>query len=215
MATSSRHRAPGRPPLEDGDHAPGAPASYPRLDLLAATGGALLLVVIAVLSGWAHHSLANPRPVPPHAGAPAPATGVAEPRMSAHAGLRLRDWLTRAEPSIDALAAARRTVTAAAAGGDLAATGVACTGADAAVTGAQRQLPSPDPDLNAALQRAIESYLVGLRHCVVGVRQHDGIEIARAAGYIDQGNRELRAALAILDRDLPGVQPREPGVLTV
>lgn len=215
MATSSRHRAPVRPRLNDGDTALGTSAWHQRHELIAAAGGAMLLVVIAVLSGWAHYSLSNARPVLPHAATAAPATGVAEPLTSPRPGGQLRGWLAQAEPSINALIAARRAITAAAAADDIVATGAACESADVAVTGAQHHMPSPDPELNTALQQAIDSYRVGLGYCVRGVQTHDGTKIAHAARYIERGNVELQAALAIIDRDLPENQPRDPRVLTV
>ncbi|WP_407687018.1 hypothetical protein [Mycobacterium sp. HUMS_1102779] len=210
MATTSRHRAPVRSRHHGGDGVSVKPARYHRQELTAAAGGAVLLVVIGVLSGWAHHSLANANPP-----SDAPATGVAEPLTSPHPGGQLQGWLTQAEPSIDELISARHAVTAAAAVGDVTATGVACEGADASVAGAQRHLPSPDPELDIALQQAIDNYRVGLRHCIVGVQNHDGGEIAYAASYLDQGNAELRAGLAIIEKDLRDAQPQDPSVLTV
>ncbi|MEY8016286.1 hypothetical protein [Mycobacterium servetii] len=215
MATTSRHRAPVRSRHHGGDGVSAKPASYHRQELIAAASGAVLVVVIGVLSGWAHYSLSNANPASPRAASAAPATGVAEPLTSSQPGGQLQGWLTQAEPSIDELIVARRAVTAAAAAGDVTATGAACRSADASVAGAQRHLPSPDPELNIALQQAIDNYRVGLRHCVVGVQNRDGGEIAYAASYLDQGNAELRAGLAIIEKDLRDTQPRDPSVLTV
>jgi len=218
MATSGRHRAPVRPRHHGGDDVSVQPAPYRRHELIAAASGTMLLVAIGVLSGWAHYSLSGARTLSPRTAAAVPATGSAAPLTSPpspHADGKLQAWLAQAEPTLDALIAARHAVTVAAAADDITATGSACRSADGAVAGAQRHLPSPDPELNLALQQAIENYRVGLRHCVVGVQNHDGGEIAHAASYLDQGNAELRAGLAIIERDLRDARPQDTGVLTV
>lgn len=206
MATN-RHRA-ARSHSEDG----AKPARHQRQELVAAASGATLIGVVGLLSGWAHHSLSSAPPTAPNIAATASSTGAA---TSPHLRVQLRAWLTQAQPSINALMAARYEVAAAAASDDIIATGAACRNADIAVAGAQQYLPSPDLELNTALAHAIDSYRLGVRFCIAGVERHDANNISRAAGYISEGNAELQQAVDILQRDLPDARPSDPGVLTV
>ncbi|MDD4868685.1 MAG: hypothetical protein PHQ28_16720 [Mycobacterium sp.] len=207
MATN-RHRAAARSRSEDGDK----PARQHRRELVAAASGATLIGVVGLLSGWAHHDLSTAPPTAPSIAATASSTGAT---TSPHLRVQLRAWLTQAQPSIDALMAARHEVAAAAAGDDIIATGAACRKADTAVAGAQQYLPSPDLELNTALAHAIGSYRVGVRFCIAGVERRDANDISRAAGYISAGNAELQHAVDILQRDLPDARPSDPGVRTV
>jgi hypothetical protein len=139
-----------------GSHrAPHQPARYEHHERKAAAGDAVLLVVIAVLSGWAHHSLSTARPVAPNTTATPSADTTASPLTSPPLRVQLRTWLTRAEPSIDALVDARHEIASAAANHDITGTSAACRTADGAVANLQHNLPSPDPALTAALQKAI------------------------------------------------------------
>ena len=215
MAMSSRHRAAVRCWPKEGASAPDKPASYQRHELIAAAAGAVLLLVIGALSGWAHYSLSTARPVLANTAATPPASASATPLTSPPTRAQLRTWLTRAEPSINALISARHEIVSAAANDDIAATGAACQAADGAVTSVQRHLPSPDPALSTALQQAINSYHVGLRYCIAGVQNQDRNDIEQAVTYINQGNAGLQSAVDILERNLPDSEPRDPGVMAV
>ena len=210
MAMSSRHRATMRSWPKEGT--PDKPASYQRHELVAAAAGAVLLVVIGALSGWAHYSLSTARPVLANTAATtqaSAATPLASPPMRA----QMRTWLTPAQPSINALLTARHEITSAAAIDDIDGTGAACQTADGAVTSVQHHLPSPDPALSAALQRAMNSYRVGLGYCIAGAQNQDGNDIEHAVTYINQGNAGLQAAMDLLECDLPNSAPRDPGVM--
>jgi len=212
MAMSSRHRATMRSWPQDGT--PDKPAGDQRHELIAAAAGAVLLVVIGVLSGWAHYSLSTARPVLANTAATTRASA-ATPLASPPMRTQMRTWLTPAEPSINALLTARHEITSAAAIDDIAGTGAACQTADGAVTSVQHHLPSPDPALTAALQRAMNTYRVGLGYCITGAQNQDGNDLEHAVTYINQGNAGLQAAVDLLECDLPNSEPRDPGVMTV
>jgi hypothetical protein len=215
MAESIHHRAQARSYRTEGAQRHGKARKYRRHELVATAGGAVLLLVIGVLSAWAHHSLSTPRPVSSDTGAPPPTSGSATPFASQPMRAEMRSWLTRAESSIDALVAVRSDVASPAANNDLAATGAACRIADGAAARMQQHLPSPDPALNTAFQQAINSYHVGLRYCIRGAQRHDSGDILEAAAYIRQATIDLRAAVDILERDLPDSEPADRDVVTI
>jgi hypothetical protein len=95
MAMSSRHRATMCSWPKEGT--PDRPASYQRHELIAAAAGAVLLVVIGVLSGWAHYSLSTGRPVLANTAATTQASAVT-PLTSPPIRAQMRTWLTRVEP---------------------------------------------------------------------------------------------------------------------
>ncbi len=173
-----------------------APVHHVQQRTLAA-GGALLVAVIAVLSAWAHHSLS--------AGRSARSTAAGTP--SPPAIEQLRAWLSDAESSINALTTARDNIAVAAIRNDLAATGVACQTAGAAVVNSQQHLPSPEPALNTALHQAIGKYQTGLGYCLSGARSQDAALLAKAAAYFNDGDTDLQAAMNFLDRNLSAPAP--------
>jgi hypothetical protein len=187
MATSSRHRASRK---RGGS------------ELVAAVGGAVLLVVIAMLSAWAHHSLSTVQPASPHAAAAQPANSMSPPLAPLPMGTQVRAWFTDAKPSIIALFGAADNLVTAARYGDIAATGAACQTTAGAVANLQHHVPSPDPALNIELQQAITSYQLGIRHCVSGTQNRDPIEIGKATGYINQGSTYLNATVGMIEDDL-------------
>lgn len=133
-----------------------------RAKVVLATSWAVLAVVIAVLSTWAHHSLSTARSAKTTTAAGPPASASAPPPTSVPMRMQLRAWLAEAEPSINALVTVRDNIAAAAARKDVTGTGVACRTAGGAVANSQQHMPSPDPALNAALQQAIIGYQAGL-----------------------------------------------------
>ncbi|OBH05935.1 hypothetical protein [Mycobacterium sp. E1747] len=199
---------------QQGAGAPDKIARFQHCDLIAAAAGAALLVVIGVLSGWAHYSLSTAHRASPNTAAPPASTSqppVTPQRMSA----QLRAWLAEAQPSIEALVAARHEIASAAADDDLARTGATCQNADGAVTSLERYLPSPDPALNTVLQQATNSYHVGLRYCISGVQKYDGNDIMQAVTYINQGTADLQRATDTLQHDPANLEPHDPNVMTV
>jgi hypothetical protein len=159
--------------------------------------GAVLVAVIAVLSAWAHHSSSSGRSARPTANAKPP-----KPALE-----QLREWLSDAEPSINALTTARDNIAVAATQKDLAATGAACQTAGAAVVNSQQHLPSPEPALNTALHQAIGKYQAGLGYCLSGSRSQDAAQLAQAAAYFNDGDTDLQAAMNFLDRNLSADPP--------
>lgn len=123
-------------------------------------------------------------------------------------------WLAESERSINDLVAARNNIAAAAAEHDIAGTGAACQNAVGAVANLHRQLPSPEPVLTNALQRAAVNYDLGLPYCISATQTHDGPDLARAASYISQGDAAMRMAFHILGQD-SGTAPRNLRVLIV
>lgn len=206
MALSSPQAATAR---SSPRHRAGAPCTSARRQRrIAAASGAVLVAVIGVLAVWAHHSLSAAQPDSAQTAAAPPASALATSTMAPPMRAQLHAWLLETEPSINAVISTRDEIAVSAADDDIAATGMACRAADGAVTSLQHHLPSPDPALSAALQHAVDSYRLGLRHCLAGVQDHDADDIVRAAAYIDQANAHLRAAIDILERDLS--DPRTP-----
>lgn len=190
-------------------------ASDKRHQPIAAVVGAALVVAIALLSAWAHHSLSTPRPVAPNTTAMPSTNTSATPPTPPPVRVQLRAWLTRAEPSITALVTVRREIASAAANHDITGTGAACRTADGAVANLQHHLPSPDPVLNASLEQVISAYRIGVRYCISGVQNTDANDIAQAANYFDQGYAELEAAVDIPERDLPGSEAADARITTI
>lgn len=195
MAKSGHHRGQGK--------------NQQRHELVAAAGWAVLVVVIAVLSTWAHHSLSTARPAASHAAVTQPANSFSPPLPM---GTQVHAWLNDAEPSINALFIAADNIVATATQADIAGTAAACQSAAGAAANLQHHLPSPDPALTTALQQAIDSYQVGIRHCISGTQNRDAV-IGEATVYINQGSTDLQEAVDILNGDLSS-DARDTPVLT-
>ena len=201
MARPSRHRV----------HR-GKRHRYQRHELVAPVSGAMLVVVIAVLSAWAHHSLSNARLVATDTFAVQPASAAsAAPPPSPSLRDQLRAWLDDARPSIHAVVIAGDNVVATAAGADIGGASTACQMTAAALASAQQHLPSPDQALNIALQQAFNDYQEGIRWCIRGTQNQDAIDIGQAAGFIEQGKFALQKAFDIVEADLSA----DSDVLTV
>jgi hypothetical protein len=173
-----------------------------RSELVASVGGAVLVVVIAVLSAWAHQSLSTVQPASPHAVAAQPANSINPPLAPLPMGAQVRAWFTDAKPPIIAAFGAADNLVTAAEFSDIATTGAACHTTAGAVANLQHHMPSPDPTLNTELQRAITSYQAGIRHCVSGTQNRDPIEIGEATVNIKRGSSYLNATVGIIEDDL-------------
>jgi hypothetical protein len=164
--------------------------------------GAVLVVVIVVLSAWAHQSLSNARLVAMNTAAVQPASAVsAAPPPSPSLRDQIRVWLDDARPSIHAVVIAGDNVTDAARA-DIGGASTACQMTAAALASAQQHLPSPDSALNIALQQAFNDYQDGIRWCTSGTQNQDAIDIGQAAGFIEQGKFALQKAFDIVEADL-------------
>jgi hypothetical protein len=176
---------------------------YEREQQIALTGMIAVLIVIAALASWAYckssarqADSANISPTPTASTMP--------------------QWLAESEPSINALVAARQEIAAAAAKGDLAATGAACRTASGAAAHLHRQMPSPTPILTTTLQRALSSYDLGLPYCISATQANDGHGLQRAANYISEGDAVMRVAVGFLGHDSDSdPEPGSQGVLIV
>jgi hypothetical protein len=202
MARSSRHRG----------HPRGKRHRYQRHELVAAASGAVLVVVIAVLSAWAHQSLSSARLVATNTAAVQPTSAAsAAPPPSPSLRDQVRAWLDDARPSIHAVVVAGDNLVATAARADIGGASTACQMTAAALAGAQQHLPSPDPALNTALQQAFNDYQEGIRWCIRGTQNQDAIDIGQAGGFIEQGKFALQKAFEIVEADLSA----DSDVLTV
>ncbi|MFZ3269914.1 MAG: hypothetical protein WA285_15040 [Mycobacterium sp.] len=191
MATYSQHRGSARSPRTLGGR-----------ELVVAVGWAALLVVIVVLSAWAHHSLSPARQASPHAAAAQPAISISPPLPALPVGPQLRAWFTDAKPSITAMFIAADNFVTAARYGDVAGAGAACQTEADALAKLQHHTPSPDPALNTKLQQAITNYQAGIRHCVAGKQDREPAETGKAMVSISQGSTDLQAAVGIIEEDL-------------
>ncbi|HUB55645.1 MAG TPA: hypothetical protein VMB04_10835 [Mycobacterium sp.] len=193
MARTSRHRV----------HPRGKRHRYQRHELVAAASGAVLVIVIAVLSAWAHQSLSNARPAATNSAAVQPASAAsAAPPPSPSLRVQIRAWLDDARPSIHAVVIAGDNVVATAARADIGDASTACQMTAAALASAQQHLPSPDPVLNIALQQAFNDYQDGISWCIRGTQNQDAVDIGQAAGFIEQGEFALQRAFDIVEADL-------------
>jgi hypothetical protein len=173
---------------------------YERDQQITLTGLVALLIVIAALASWAYCKSSARQ-----------ADSANNP--AAHGATTMPQWLADAEPSINALVAARQEIAAAAAKGDLAATGAACRTASGAAAHLHRQMPSPTPMLTTTLQRALSSYDLGLPYCISATEANDGHGLQRAADYISEGDATMRVAIGFLGHD--DAEPASQGVLIV
>lgn len=174
---------------------------YERDQLIALAGLVTLLIVIATLASWAYcKSSSRQADLVNSSATPAAST--------------MPQWLAETEPSINALVAARQEIAAAAAKGDLAATGAACRAASSAAAHLHRQMPSPTPMLTATLQRALSSYDLGLPYCISATQANDGHGLQRAANYITEGDAVMREAIGFLGHD-SDAEPGNQSVLIV
>ena len=191
MATYSHHRASARSLRKWGGR-----------QLVMPVGWAVLLVVIVVLSAWAHYSLSASRQASPHAAAAQPASSTSPPLPALPVGPQLRAWFTDAKPSITAMFIAADNFVTAARYSDIAGAGAACQTPADALAKLQQHTPSPDPALNTKLQQAITHYQAGVRDCVAGKQDRDPVETGKAMVSISQGSTDLQAAVGIIEEDL-------------
>jgi hypothetical protein len=180
---------------------------------LAAMGWAALLVVVVVLSNWAHHSLSITDPSS-HSAAVQPARSMSPPLAPPTVGTQLQAWFTEAKPSIIALFGAADNLVTAARYGNVDAAGSACHTLASAVGNVQHHVPSPDPTLNTKLRQAITDYREGLSHCVPGAQIRDPVELGEARVSTSRGSAELQAAVGIIEDDLSS-DARDSRVWTV
>lgn len=178
---------------------------YQREQRITAASWAVLAVVIAAVSVWAHY-----RSAPRQPDSPTPPSIALAPQTR----LQLRAWLTESEPLINALVIARNNIAASAAERDIAATGTACQSATDAVADLHRQLPSPTPGLTTTFAQAVSNYDLGLPYCIGASGVRDGHGMQQAATFITQGDAAMRAALDFLQH-IPGCEPRDVPVLIV
>ena len=214
MAITS-HRAPARLLPENDSDSNARPRRYEPRELIIAASEAMLVVLIAALATWAHHSLSTARSTTPAAAAAtSPSRSSASLPASMPMSVQLRAWRTEAEPSINALMTARGNIAATAAKHDLAGTAVACRTAGGAITNSRQHLPSPDPDLNAALEQAITSYQAGLGYCLAGAHNQDAASLRQAAAFFNQGDTALQSAIDILEHGQSVGTPNSPMLFT-
>lgn len=169
---------------------------------LVAMGWAALLVVIVVLSSWAHHSLSTALPPSSQSAAAQPANSMSPPLAPLTVGTQIEAWFTEAKPSIIALFGAADNLVTAARYGNVAAAGSACPTLASALSNVQHHVPSPDPTLNIKLRQAIASYREGLGHCIPGAQNRDPVELGEATVSTNRGSAELQAAVGIIEDDL-------------
>lgn len=169
---------------------------------LVAMGWAALLVILVVLSSWAHQSLSTARPPLSHSAVAQPATSMSPPLAPLTVGTQIQAWFTEAKPSIIALFGAADNLVTAARYGNVAAAGSACPALATAVGQVQHHVPSPDPTLNTMLRQAITDYRAGIGHCVAGAQNRDPVELGEARVATSRGSAELQAAVGIIEDDL-------------
>jgi hypothetical protein len=160
-----------------------------------------LVLIAAVSAGWSFHGLSLVQLALPDSVAAPASVSTAQP-ASAPAESALYVWVAQAEPALESLLAIRYNIDVAADKADATGTWQVCRSAETTVARMRRQLPSPEPALNIALQQALNDYRSGLRDCVTGIVQQNVEDIELAAVYLHQANTELHVAIEMIERDL-------------
>jgi hypothetical protein len=94
--------------------------------------------------------------------------------------------------------------------GDLTTMGIACQHAHDATEQLQQHMPSPDPDLTAALQQAISDYNSATQICTTAVENNNLNDFAQGSDILSEANKYMDTAVSILRRDL-GQPPDSSG----
>jgi hypothetical protein len=105
-------------------------------------------------------------------------------------------------------------IAAAAGAEDLVTMGIACQEAHDAVADFQQHMPSPDPELNAPLQKALSDYSAAVSICTTAVENRNLDDFQQGAALMREANTYMGDALKVLDRDL-GRSPDSPGPPTL
>lgn len=85
---------------------------------------------------------------------------------------------------------------------DLITMGIACQEAHDAVGDYQQHMPSPDPQLTAALQKALSDYDAAARICTTAVENRNIDDFKQGGALIREGNTYMEDALNVLQVDL-------------
>ncbi|WP_230981586.1 hypothetical protein [Mycobacterium malmoense] len=93
-------------------------------------------------------------------------------------------------------------ISTAADAGDLTTMGIACQEVHDAVAEFQQHLPSPDPELNAQLQKALSDYNAAASICTTAVENHNIDDFQQGATLVSEGDTYMGNVLKILERDL-------------
>jgi hypothetical protein len=117
-------------------------------------------------------------------------------------------WYNTAQSSVQDLGDAWVKVSEAAKHNNIAAVGVFCQQAHEADDELQQHMPSPDPELTAALQKAMSDYDAGTRLCTSAVESDNLDDLDQATNLLAEANKEMNTAVEILHRGLFG--PRGP-----
>jgi hypothetical protein len=86
--------------------------------------------------------------------------------------------------------------------GDLTTMGITCQHAHDATEQLQQHMPSPDPDLTAALQKAISDYNSATQICTTAVENNNLTDFAQGSDLLGEANNYMDTAVSILRRDL-------------
>jgi hypothetical protein len=115
-------------------------------------------------------------------------------------------WHETTQAPIQELSDAMDQISTAAKADNLSAMGIACQRAHDATDQVQQHMPSPDPELTAALQKAISDYNGATRICTTAVENRNLDDFQQGADLINEGNNYVDTAVSILRRDL-GLSP--------
>ncbi|HZU47702.1 MAG TPA: hypothetical protein VFA16_10715 [Mycobacterium sp.] len=111
-------------------------------------------------------------------------------------------WREAARVPAQEISDAMDKMSSAAKAGDLTTMGIACQEAHDAVEQFQQHMPSPDPELNAPLQKALSDYDAAARICTTAVENHNIDDFEQGGTLLQEGNTYMDNALQILHRDL-------------
>jgi hypothetical protein len=164
--------------------------------ILAAVCGALIAIPLA-LSGCG----SNTTTVETHT-----VTATAEPTTTTTTTPPLRDmisaWHQETLAPMQELGDAMGKISTASKAGDLTTMGITCQRAHDATEQLQQHMPSPDPDLTAALQKAISDYNSAMQICTTAVENNNLTDFAQGSDLLSEANNYLDTAVSILRRDL-------------
>jgi hypothetical protein len=131
-------------------------------------------------------------------------TDTAEPTTTTTTPLRdaISAWQGETLAPMQELGDAMDKISNASKAGDLTTMGITCQHAHDATEQLQQHMPSPDPDLTAALQKAISDYNSATQICTTAVENNNLADFAQGGDLLGEANNYMDTAVSILRRDL-------------
>lgn len=114
----------------------------------------------------------------------------------------LAAWRNTIKVPAQQVSNALQKISKAADASDLISMGIACQEAHDALGDFQEHMPSPDPELNRPLQKALSDYDAAVSICTTAVENRNIDDFRQGTTLMDEGTIYMNNALTILNRDL-------------